>query len=182
MLATGGIEFLKKSDGLESYDRCIFHMQVMLQLHNQKGGGITDSFLASEASVKLSLAHQPLSRTPQHRCLPFLAGPGNPPSREQSSPEVSSQPPCPTLGEWQAVGDEGPAAQGLAHLLPALHCPSLCWSPPPASPGQELQTRAGRRGHLGSLIPRELNGHGTDPSGLALVSLVLDIPFSHTSR
>ena len=63
VLATGGIEFLKKSDGLESYDRCIFHMQVMLQLNNQKGGGITDSFLASKASVKLSLAHQPLSRT-----------------------------------------------------------------------------------------------------------------------
>lgn len=174
MLATGGIEFLKKSDGLESYDRCIFHMQVMLQLHNQKGGGITDSFLASKASVKLSLAHQPLSRTPQHRCLPFLAGPGNPPSREQSSPEVSSQPPCPTLGEWQAVGDEGPAAQGLAHLLPALHCPSLCWSPPPASPGQELQTRAGRwhssSFHSGWFFPHECLGQGGHPHDCAVVN------------
>lgn len=44
MLAMGGIEFLKKSNGLESYDRCIFYMQIMLQLNNQKGAGITDFF------------------------------------------------------------------------------------------------------------------------------------------
>ena len=68
VLTMGGIEFLKKSNRLESYDRCIFYMQVMLQLNKQKGAGITGCFLASKASVKLSLAHHtsvqnPLSTT-----------------------------------------------------------------------------------------------------------------------
>lgn len=41
MLAAGATEFLKKSDGLESYDRCVTYMQVMLQLNRKEEESLT---------------------------------------------------------------------------------------------------------------------------------------------
>ena len=72
------------------------------------------------------------------------------------------------------MGDKGPAAQGLAHLLPALHCPPLCQGLPAASLGQELQTRAGSWHnspfHSGWFFPHEGLGQGGHPHDRPVVN------------